>query len=244
MDREDIPRPLLEHLGEARERVIKSGLFFLLSFFLFYGFSDYLFQLITAPLGETFQSLGLTDRRLIFTGLTEAFSSYIKLSAFGSLFVSLPYMGWHLWRFVAPGLYENEKALFTLALIIMPLLFALGALFAYFVVCPMAYKFFLSFESTGQGGLPIQLEARVGEYLSFMIRLMMAFGMCFQLPLVMVMLVKAKLITKEVMKRKWRIAVVIIFAVSALITPPDMVSMMALALPLCGLYGFSLILIE
>jgi sec-independent protein translocase protein TatC len=231
----DEPRPLLEHLVELRRRLIICVVGFALGFCLCYSFAQELFGLFAKPLADV---LG-AGHRLIYTGLTEAFTTYVKVAAFGALVLSIPLLTWQGWRFVGPGLYENERPLFFSALILTPLLFLAGALFAYFVVCPLAYHFFVSFETT-QTALPIQLEARMGEYLSFVIRLMVVFGLCFEMPLVLLVLARLKIVSRETLLGKWRYFVLGIFAISALITPPDMVSMLALALPLCLLYGLSL----
>jgi sec-independent protein translocase protein TatC len=234
---DDTPQPLLSHMAELRTRVVYCVVCYVAALAVCYYYAQGLFNLLTEPLAHV---LG-PGRRLIYTGLTEAFTTYVKVAAFAALVVTSPLLAWHGWRFVGPGLYRQERTAFALALIATPLLFIGGALFAYFVVCPLAYHFFVSFETTAAAtALPIQLEARIGEYLGFVIRLMVAFGLCFELPLILTLLVRLGIVARATLVRQWRIFILGIFGVSALITPPDLVSMLALALPLSALYGLSL----
>ena len=238
----DQPKPLLDHLLELRKRLIYTLIGFVAVFSICYAYSENIFQFLVRPLAQLLQTKG-AGRRLIYTGLTEAFLTYIKVAAFAAAFISFPIMAMQVWRFIAPGLYHNERTLFIGLLATTPLLFLLGAAFAYTIIFPTAYEFFLSFESNA-GYLPIQLEAKVNEYLSFVMRLIFAFGICFELPVVLTLLASVGLITAETLVNKWRIAVVVIFAISAFITPPDIVSMLGLALPLIMLYGFSIVMVK
>ncbi|RZI46105.1 twin-arginine translocase subunit TatC [Candidatus Finniella inopinata] len=238
----DQPKPLLDHLLELRKRLIYSLIGFVIVFSICYVYSENIFQFLVRPLAQLLQTKG-GGRRLIYTGLTEAFLTYIKVAAFAAAFISFPLMAIQVWRFIAPGLYHNERNLFIGLLATTPVLFLLGAGFAYTIIFPTAYEFFLSFESNA-GHLPIQLEAKVNEYLSFVMRLIFAFGICFELPVVLTLLASVGLITAETLVNKWRIAVVVIFAISAFITPPDIVSMLGLALPLIMLYGFSIMMVK
>lgn len=234
---DDTPQPLLNHMAELRTRLVYCVVGYVAALVVCYYHSQWLFNMLIEPLAHV---LG-PQRRLIYTGLTEAFTTYLKVAAFAALAVTSPLLAWHGWRFVGPGLYRQERTAFALALVATPLLFMVGALFAYFVVCPLAYHFFSSFETTAAVTvLPIQLEARMGEYLGFVMRLMVAFGVCFELPLVLTLLVRLGIIARATLVNQWRFFILGIFGVSALITPPDVVSMLALALPLSALYGLSL----
>lgn len=232
---------LSTHLLELRQRLIVCACVFLVAFALCYTYSDQLFQVLVGPLASSLKGNG---RRLIYTHLTEAFTSYIKVAAFGAFFITFPLIAFQIWRFVAPGLYQQERRLFLSTLILTPLLFLAGIAFAYFVVFPAAYTFFLSFETiTPDTLLPLQLEAKVNEYLSFTLRVMMAFGICFELPILLTLLAWANIVTREMLIKRWRIVIFLIFLVSAFITPPDVISMLALALPLILLFGLSIMAI-
>jgi sec-independent protein translocase protein TatC len=240
----DTPQPLLEHLLELRRRLLRSFMVLGICSVGAYLYSEQIFQILVRPLAILLQQQDL-ERKLIYTGLTEAFLTYLKVAVFSGLFFSFPYIASQLWFFIAPGLYARERHFFRFILLATPLLFILGAAFAYFIVFPAAYTFFLSFEVPGANGiLPIQLEPRVGEYLAFVMRLIFAFGLSFQLPVALVLLALTKVITTHQLLRHWRIAVVAIFTIAAIITPPDLFSMIGLALPLLVLYGLSIIMVR
>jgi sec-independent protein translocase protein TatC len=192
------------------------------------------------PLAKIFSSAGQTPRHMIFTGVTEAFITHLKIAAFCGFFLALPIIASQVWLFVAPALYHKERKLFVVILLLTPVLFAVGALFAYKVVLPLAFKYFLSFEQTKDTTLPLLLEARLCEYFSFVLRLIWAFGLCFELPIVVVVITKLNLVSIDKLKKSWRVTVVGIFSVAAVLTPPDILSMLSLAIPLCLLYGVSI----
>ncbi len=238
----DTPQPLIAHLIELRQRLMYCLGIFAVAFGVSYYFSQTLFEFLVAPLTQLLQG---QDRKLIYTGLTEAFLTYLKVSLFSGFFITFPLIAAQLWRFIAPGLYLKEKKVFLPFIIATPLLFFIGAAFAYYVVFPSAYSFFLSFESPATDTmLAIQLEAKVNEYLSFVMRLILAFGVCFELPIVLALLGRAGFLTARSLIDKWRLAVVGIFTLAAIITPPDLFSMLALALPLIFLYGVAIVLVR
>lgn len=233
---EDIPRPLTQHLDELRRRLILCvGVFFAV-FMVCYFFSDYLVQRLIHPFMDMLNARGLPGRRLIFTGVSEAFTAHLKISAFVAFIFSFPFMAMQAWLFMAPGLLKRERALFYTLMWLTPVLFLCGGIFAYQLVLPLALDFFLHFESKNTL-VPLVMELRISEYLSFVIRLIMAFGLCFELPIALYLLVKAGFLSAVTLAKQWRLVIVSIFALSAIITPPDMVSMLSLAVPLCLLYG-------
>ena len=184
---------------------------------------------------------GEEGRRLIFTALHETFFTYLKVALFASLFLSLPYVLTQVWIFMAPGLYKNEKMVVIPYLVATPLLFLLGSALVYYLIMPLAIKFFLSFESIGgNGALPIRLEAKVNEYLSLVMKLIFAFGISFQLPVVLSLLARVGIVDSEFLKKRRKYVVVIIFAAAALLTPPDPITQIGLAIPLLILYELSI----
>ena len=183
--------------------------------------------------------------RLIYTGLTEAFFTYLKVAFFSGVFLTFPILLLQVWIFVAPGLYKNEKNAFLPFLVATPVLFFAGGACVYYIVLPMAWPFFLSFQSTGADmALPIQLEARVSEYLDLIMTLIFAFGLCFQLPVFLTLLGRAGLVTADFLASKRKFAIITAFIVAAFLTPPDMISQVFLAIPILALYEISIILIK
>jgi len=240
----DQPQPLITHLTELRSRLIYCVVIYMVAFCVAYKFSDDIFKFLVQPLSDLLVKKG-ESRRLIYTNLTEAFTTYLKVSSFTAFFVTFPYLALQVWRFSMPALYKKEKFVFRGFLIATPFLFFSGALFAYYIIFPTAYDFFLSFESPGvDGSLPIQLEAKVNEYLNFVMRLILAFGICFELPVILSLLAMTKFVTSKMLLERWRIAVVVIFAIAAFITPPDIISMIGLAVPLILLYGVAILMVR
>jgi sec-independent protein translocase protein TatC len=241
---QDSAQPLMDHLLELRRRLIYASVGFFVAFSICYYFSEQLFTFLVKPLSEILQPRG-EGRRLIYTGLTEAFLTYIKVAAFTAAFFSFPIIAGQVWMFVAPGLFRYERKVFISLLMATPVLFLCGAAFAYYVIFPTAYGFFLSFETPGiNGSLPIQLEAKVNEYLSFVMRLIFSFGICFELPVLLTLLASINVLTSESLIKKWRLAVLAIFVIAAIITPPDILSMVGLAFPLIILYGLSVFMVR
>ena len=204
-----------------------------------YFFAPEIYAFLVKPLAI---ASGGVPRRLIYTGLTEAFVTYVKLALWAGCFVAFPVIAAQLWLFVAPGLYARERRAFLPFLIATPILFLLGAALAYYVVFPLAWTFFLSFETpSSMGSLPIQLEARVSEYLSLSMTIIFAFGLAFQLPVALVLLTRVGLLSAAKLSAFRRYAIVIVFIAAAILTPPDVVSQISLALPLMLLYEISII---
>ena len=231
--------PLLDHLIELRNRLMWSAAAIIVAFLLCYQFKETIYRFLSHPLAEVFN--GEAGRKMIATGLTEIFFTYIKVSFWAACCLAFPVVATQIWKFVAPGLYKNERYAFLPYICATPILFIMGASLAYFVVIPYAFKFFVSFETPGApGSLPIEIEAKVNEYLSLVMTLLLAFGVAFQLPVLLTLMARAGLITSQGLISKWRYAVVGMFGVAAVLTPPDVVSQTSLAIPLILLYVLSI----
>jgi sec-independent protein translocase protein TatC len=233
--------PLLEHLVELRTRLLWSALAFAAAFGLCYIFSKQIYLFLAAPLAEILIAKG-EQPRLIYTALYEAFFTYLKVAFFGAAFVSFPVVATQVWKFIAPGLYRSEKRAFLPFLLATPVLFFLGAALAYYFVFPFAWRFFLSFETPGGVGAPqIQLQAKVSEYLALVMKLIMAFGIAFELPVFLSLCARVGLVSSAGLRKYRRYAYVGCFVLAAVLTPPDVITMTGLALPLIGLYEISIL---
>lgn len=235
--------PMLGHLVELRNRLVVSVALLLAAFMASYLFAAPIYGFLVEPLAKAMAQQGGTPHRLIYTNLTEAFFTYLGVALWTAFFVTSPFLLLQLWRFIAPGLYGHERRLFLPYLFLTPLLFFAGAAIAYYFVFPAAWHFFLSFESpAGAGGLPIQLEARVGDYLNIAMTLILAFGFAFEIPLGLVLAVHVGLLTTQKLKQFRRYAIVANFVVAAIITPPDVLSQLCLAIPLVLLYEIAILI--
>ena len=230
----------ISHLVELRKRLIHSFIFLFVFFVVCYYFAEYLYGFLVEPYSSAVKNDGI-ERRLIFTALQETFLTYIKVSFFVAFFVTCPFILMQIWKFIAPGLYKHEKSAILPYLVLTPILFFLGGMLVYYLIMPLAIKFFLSFESTGiNTNLPIQLEAKVNEYLSLVMKLIFAFGLSFQLPIVLSLLARVGIVDSQFLKERRKYVVVIIFTAAAILTPPDPVTQIGLAIPLLILYELSI----
>tara|TARA_B100000287_G_scaffold197404_1_gene186520 strand:+ start:211 stop:981 length:771 start_codon:yes stop_codon:yes gene_type:complete len=230
----------ISHLAELRKRLINSFIFLIIFFIGCYFFAEHIYGFLVEPFAKAVQNDG-SQRRLIFTALQETFLTYLKVSFFTAFFITCPFILMQIWKFIAPGLYKHEKIAILPYLVLTPILFFLGGMLVYYLVMPLAIKFFLSFESSGLStNLPIQLEAKVNEYLSLIMKLIFAFGISFQLPVVLSLLARIGIVDSLFLKERRKYVVVIIFAAAALLTPPDPITQIGLAIPLLILYELSI----
>ena len=228
------------HFIELRSRLIKSIIFILLIFIISYTFAEHIYNFLVDPYAKAVKD-DQNSRRLIFTALHETFITYLKVAFFSAFFLGSPILLIQIYKFIAPGLYKNEKRAILPYLISTPILFLLGGILVYYLVMPLAIKFFLSFETIGsKTSLPIQLEAKVNEYLSLIMRLIFAFGISFQLPILLNLLARIGVVNSEYLRKRRRYVIVIIFALAAILTPPDPITQVGLAIPLLLLYELSI----
>ena len=232
------------HFVELRSRLIKSIIFIFIIFIISYTFAEQIYTFLVDPYANAVKN-DLSSRRLIFTALHETFITYLKIAFFAAIFFGSPVLLIQIYKLIAPGLSKNEKKALLPYLIFTPVLFLLGGLLVYYLVMPLAIKFFLSFETMGSStSLPIQLEAKVNEYLSLIMRLIFAFGVSFQLPIILNLLARIGIVNSKYLKNTRRYVVVIIFTIAAILTPPDPITQVGLAIPLLLLYELSIITVK
>jgi sec-independent protein translocase protein TatC len=238
---DDKKMPLMEHLIELRRRLIWSLIAFVVAFIACFFVANPIFDFLTRPLATVWE--GQEGRHLIYTALQEKFFANVKVAMFGGLVLAFPVIAAQLWGFVAPGLYKKEKMAFLPFLIATPIMFLVGASFVYFIFIPNAFRFFTSFEEVAKNGaLAITAEPRVSEYLALIIQLILGFGIVFELPVLLTLLISAELLETKTLAKQRRDAILVGFIISAILTPPDALSMMMMAIPLVGLYEISIVI--
>jgi len=252
-DIQDSSAPLIEHLKELRQRLIYSFVAFIIGMIICFTIWNPIFDFLTHPLCSAMALRGHSDCGLILIKLQEGFFVAISISLLGGLVLSFPLIGFQMWRFVAPGLYKTEKNAFLPFIIASPFMFFLGAAFAYYIVTPLAFDFFLGFQQTGSvlneenvdnAAAGIAFQGSAQEYLSLTIKFIVAFGMCFQLPVLLTLMGKAGLVSAEGLGNVRKYAVVAILVLAALVTPPDVITQVILFVVVYGLYEVSIFLVS
>ncbi len=236
-DIDESQAPLLDHLVELRSRLLRAVAALAVAFFVCLYFAKDIFGFLVLPLTEAFPP---GQGRLVYTKLYEQFFVELKVALFAAFFVSFPVIANQLWAFLAPGLYAREKRAFLPFLIATPVLFGMGASLAYFVVMPTAFHWMLGFQGTA-GGLTLEALPAVGDYLSLVMQFILAFGISFLLPVLLLLLNRAGIVQREQLVRARRYMIVLAFVIAAIATPPDVVSQLMLAIPLVLLFEGSLI---
>ena len=246
---EDSAAPLIEHLAELRNRLIHSAVAFIIGMIICFTVWNPIFNFLTEPLCSAMQARGQENCGLILIKLQEGFFVAVSISLFGGLVLSFPYISYQLWRFVAPGLYKSEKGAFLPFMIASPFMFIIGASFAFYVVMPLAFDFFLGFQQAGTVGetnvsAAIDFQGSVQEYLRLTIKFIVAFGLCFQLPVLLTLMGKAGLVSSRGLGDVRKYAVVAILLLAALVTPPDVITQIILFIVVYGLYEISIQLVK
>jgi len=261
-DLDDSSAPLIEHLTELRTRLIRSVLAFVVGMVLCFAVGGYILDFLLVPIEKTMRALGNPDPVMQYTAPQEYFFTLVRISMVGGLALSFPVIATQLWRFVAPGLYKNEKNAFLPFLVASPVLFLMGAAFAHFFVVPMAMAFFLGFadlpsfvsafmassgdvtQAVEDTGIDIVFNGKVNESLDITLKMIVAFGLCFQLPVLLTLMGKAGLVSAEGLVNVRKYAIVGILVLAALVTPPDVVTQVILFVVVYGLYEISIWLVK
>jgi sec-independent protein translocase protein TatC len=256
-DIDDSAAPLIEHLTELRTRLIRSVLAFIVGMIICFSFGSMILDFLLVPIEKTMRNLGNPNPVMQYTAPQEYFFTLIRISMVGGLAISFPVIATQLWRFVAPGLYKNEKNAFLPFIVASPVLFLIGAAFAHYVVVPLAMQFFLGFSdaasylsamiATGEAtesGIDIVFNGKVNESLDITLKMIVAFGLCFQLPVLLTLMGKAGLVSAEGLRNVRKYALVGILLLAALVTPPDVVTQVILFVVVYGLYEISIFLVS
>lgn len=225
---------LKPHLIELRKRLFISVACVVVMFFACFAFNEYIIDILKAPVEAVLPEI---SKQMTFVELQEPLFTAMKVSFFTAFLISLPVIFWQFWKFVAPGLYDNEKKLVIPFVSFASIMFALGALFCYYIVIPLAFKFLVDFGVQTQDFKPL---ISIGLYVGFFTKLIIAFGLAFEMPVITFFFAKLGLVDDEFLKKHFRVSVLIIFVFAAMMTPPDVISQFLMALPLCGLYGLSI----
>jgi sec-independent protein translocase protein TatC len=233
---DDVKMPLLEHLGELRTRLLYSLVGFVVAFVICFMFLwKPVLNIVTAPLEAACMAQG-KPCPVIYTSLIEPFFTQVKIGAFAALCITFPLIAAQLYKFIAPGLYKNERMALVPFLIATPIMFAVGATFLYFVLLPLALHFFVSYQQYAN----IELMPKIGEYIDLVMKLVFAFGLCFEMPVILTLLAKVGIVSSQALREKRRYAIIVVVVVAAIFTPPDAISMCSLAVPMIGLYEMSI----
>jgi sec-independent protein translocase protein TatC len=232
---EDVKMPLMEHLTELRTRLLYSFAGFIIAFVVCFYFWKPVLDVITAPLERACLAQG-KPCPVIYTSLIEPFFTQVKIGAFAAFCITFPLIAAQIYKFLAPGLYKNERLALVPFLIATPIMFAVGATFLYFVLLPMALHFFVGYQQYAN----IELMPKIGEYIDLVMKLVFAFGLCFELPVILTLLAKVGIVSSQGLREKRRYAVIIVTVVAAIFTPPDAISMVSLAVPMIALYEISI----
>ncbi len=244
--------PLIEHLAELRNRLIRSVLAFVVGMMICFAYSQPIFDFLAEPICTKLTEM-TGECGLIYTGLQKGFTTALRISMFGGFILAFPVIGWQLWQFVAPGLYKKEKNAFLPFLLASPVLFLIGAAFAFYAVLPMAFDFFLGYQSIGPDGaealdgpaaVGITFLGTIDEYLGLTMKFVMAFGLTFQLPVLMTLLAKAGLLSARALTSTRKYAIVAILGLAAVITPPDVITQIIMFTVIYGLYEISILMVK
>ncbi len=232
----------LSHLKELRNRILYIFFFLLISFCFFFYNASLIGELLSEPLFKVLESS--EKRRMIFTGLPEVFVSNLKISLFASFLITMPFLIIQIVLFVSPAMYKKEKRFFFPIFFLIPLLFLLGVIFAYFLLIPLIWDFFISFENFFKSGINVELESRYSEYMKLIMFLLLASGISFEFPILLIICVKLKIVSISMLRKNRKYFFIAILVFSAIFTPPDIISQLGIAIPLIIFYEFSLVFIN